>query len=333
MSDYFDSVGDQLGDLCRHRAHRRRPAGLRRPTFSAAIAAASVAVTAAVVAAALGVFSGGGPPGGGGGPAPAAQTPTSHRPTSPAVRREQTLLSVTLQSGATLGRPGAPVTLTVFSDLQCPICRAFTLGPGFGELLRREVRSGALKVVFGSLCTATCAGPHRSVFDTQQAAAAAAGRQDLLWQYVVAFYGEQGREGTPYVTPTFLSRVAEQVPGLDLGRWQADRGRADLAARVLADAHVAAADHVLATPGLVFSGPAGRATAIGALGYPRMRAAVTAVRQRSGEGIVEDCIAHGHLSFAYSPGALRHALGSLSTAQRQYTNCARTLRDALHASG
>ncbi len=32
------------------------------------------------------------------------------------------------QSGNTLGAPNAPVTLQYFGDLECPICKEFTLG-------------------------------------------------------------------------------------------------------------------------------------------------------------------------------------------------------------
>ncbi len=38
------------------------------------------------------------------------------------------LISGIPQSGNVLGNPNAPVTLQYFGDLECPICREFTLG-------------------------------------------------------------------------------------------------------------------------------------------------------------------------------------------------------------
>ena len=58
------------------------------------------------------------------------------------------------QSGVTLGNPHAPVTMTYFGDLQCPICRDFTLGP-FPQFVQQQVRTGKVKVDYRSFCTAT----------------------------------------------------------------------------------------------------------------------------------------------------------------------------------
>ena len=52
---------------------------------------------------------------------------------------------------------------------------------------------GKVKVVYRSFCTATCNGPDPSVFNTQQVAGLAAGKQNKFWQYTELFYHEQGR--------------------------------------------------------------------------------------------------------------------------------------------
>src|ERR1700733_10061483 len=89
------------------------------------------------------------------------------------------LLSGIPQSGATLGDPKAPVTMTYYGDYQCPVCQAFTLEGGFSQLVSTDVRQGKVKVVYSPFCTATCGSPDPGIFPTQQAAGLAGGKQNL----------------------------------------------------------------------------------------------------------------------------------------------------------
>jgi protein-disulfide isomerase len=161
------------------------------------------------------------------------------------------LLAGIPQAGQTLGSPKAPVVVTLYEDLECPVCRAFTLG-GANELIDRDVRSGRVRVVFRSLQTAT---PDPTTFEVQQEAALAAGDQNRLWHFVELFYHEQGPEGTPYVTESYLAKLARQVPGLDLRKWNADRSAGALSAQVSADAARARAAGFNSTPTIVVQGP------------------------------------------------------------------------------
>src|SRR6516225_2846957 len=88
------------------------------------------------------------------------------------------------QSGNTIGNPHAPVTLQYFGDLECPICKAFTLG-ALPSLIQSWVRSGKLKIEYHSMETAT---REPATFNTQQVAALAAGKQKLAWHYIELFY-------------------------------------------------------------------------------------------------------------------------------------------------
>jgi protein-disulfide isomerase len=105
------------------------------------------------------------------------------------------------QSGVTLGEPDAPVTLYEFADLQCPFCREFS-NEAFPQIVDEYVRTGQIKVVFRSL---TFIGPD-SV--TAARAAAAAGLQDKLWDFVDVFYANQGPENSGYVTEAFIEQIA-----------------------------------------------------------------------------------------------------------------------------
>ncbi len=170
------------------------------------------------------------------------------------------LLAGIPQHGTILGAAGAPVTVTYFGDLECPACRDFTLAGGFPQLLARDVRRGRVKVLYRSLCTATCDGPGRAVFDTQQVAAYAAGAQNLFWDFAELFYREQGPEDSGYVTETYLDRLAAQVPGLQPRTWHTERGAAALLAQVRADGAAARRLGIPGTPALLVTGPKGTQT-------------------------------------------------------------------------
>ncbi len=94
------------------------------------------------------------------------------------------------QSGNVLGNPNAPVTLQYFGDLECPICKEFTLA-SLPSIIQNWVRTGKLKIEYRSMETAT---REPEVFKLQQVAALAAGKQNKMWDFLELFYHEQGEE-------------------------------------------------------------------------------------------------------------------------------------------
>jgi protein-disulfide isomerase len=189
-------------------------------------------------------------------------TGLQHGKTATATQTQvESLLAGIPQSGRTLGDPSAPVTITYFGDLECPICRAFTLGlegAGFPQLIANEVKTGKVKVEYKSFCTATCNGPGQSVFTEQQSAAYAAGDQNKFWDFAELFYREQGTEDTDYVNQSYLNGLAEQVPGLDLTTWQSASGASSLKSAVSTDESAGTALGVTGTPTLFATGPKGK---------------------------------------------------------------------------
>jgi protein-disulfide isomerase len=159
------------------------------------------------------------------------------------------------QSGATLGKPSAPVTMTYYGDLECPVCRDFTVNGGFPQLVANEVRQGKVKVVYQAFETAT---PDPTVFRTQQVAALAAGKQNKFWNFVELFYHEQGAEGTSYVNESYLSTLASQS-GVNVDSWQSARSDPSLATAVTSQVSSGTAQGVTGTPTLIFQGPHGKA--------------------------------------------------------------------------
>jgi protein-disulfide isomerase len=148
------------------------------------------------------------------------------------------------QSGNVLGNPKAPVTLQYFGDLECPICKEFTLG-ALPALIAKYVRTGKMKIEYHSLETAT---REPETFRTQQVAALAAGKQNLAWYYIELFYHEQGEEDSGYVTESYLQGLAQQVPGLNLPDWSAARNDSALAEQVRHDAQTGEQEGFTGTP-------------------------------------------------------------------------------------
>ena len=169
---------------------------------------------------------------GGGGAKKVAPHSTEANQTVAAVN---TLVDGIPQNGNTLGNPHAPVTLQYFGDLECPICKEFTLG-ALPAIIQKWVRTGKVKIEYRSLETAT---REQEVFKTQQVAALAAGQQNKMWNFLETFYHEQGEEDSGYVTESFLQGLAQQVPGLNLTTWTNDRADPALVTQVATDAQAA----------------------------------------------------------------------------------------------
>jgi protein-disulfide isomerase len=108
-----------------------------------------------------------------------------------------------------LGDPNAPVTVTEFVDLQCPICAeaSRTLLP---SLVRDYVKTGKVKLQARTLQFIGA--------DSVRAARVAAGaeRQGRLWPFLEAFYAAQKTENSGYVTDGFLRSVASAA-GVNAG--------------------------------------------------------------------------------------------------------------------
>jgi protein-disulfide isomerase len=192
---------------------------------------------------------------GGGSKANGLQNGTAANKTATTV---QNLLAGIPQSGARLGNPKAPVTMTYYGDLECPICRDFTLNGGFPQLVSKDVRSGKVQVVYRAFQTAT---RDPAVFKTQQVAALAAGQQQRFWNFTELFYHEQGAENSNYVDEAYLSGLAKQIGGLNISKWQTDRNNQTLTNQVASDEQTGSAAGVSGTPTLVFQGPHGKTAA------------------------------------------------------------------------
>jgi protein-disulfide isomerase len=135
------------------------------------------------------------------------------------------------QKGYTLGNPDAPVTVTQFIDMQCPFCARFD-AQQLPAIVRKYVKPGRVKV---ELRTLAFLG-----LDSERGAeaAAAAARQNRLFDFVHVFMSRQGEENSGYVTDEFLRDVASSVPGLSADNVVAGAGGAGVT-KAQIDAHIA----------------------------------------------------------------------------------------------
>jgi protein-disulfide isomerase len=241
------------------RKQRREQARAQRRTLEEAEAAAAVrrtrltllGIVLAVVVAGVGVVvltsAGGGPP-------------KKIAPESGQARQVSSQVAALLagipQNGNALGQPTAPVTLQYFGDLECPVCRAFTIG-ALPPIIHKWVRTGKLRIEYRSLETAT---REPEVFRAQQVAALAAGEQKKMWNFVETFYHEQQEEDTGYVTEGFIRGVAKQVSGLNLTQWTGERADAALMDQVASDAQTASSSGLNGTPAFLIGRSGGAAS-------------------------------------------------------------------------
>jgi protein-disulfide isomerase len=173
-------------------AQRRR----RLMTVGGVLAVAAVVVVVAIL------VSGGGDN--------ASDRPQAAQTSSGAIpgqKESAEMLAGIPQKGIYLGKADAPVRLVEFADLQCPICREYSL-QSLPQLVQDYVRTGKVRMEFRNL---SFLGPDSI---TAGRAAAAAAKQNKLWNFADVLYYNQGEENSGYVTQDFIDRI-NKAAGVD----------------------------------------------------------------------------------------------------------------------
>jgi protein-disulfide isomerase len=174
------------------------------------------------------------------------------------------------QDGAYLGSPDAPVTISVFNDIQCRPCASYetdTIDP----LVEEYARGDDVRFEFRHFSLA----PN----DTTLAAIAAeaAGVQDRQWQYLDTFVRNLDAIGDHAIDDEILREVADAVPQLDIDEWQSDYEDPGSEDEVRQDAMLAADLKLPAEPAVVVSGPSGQRQLIESPSKTEIEDAVAAV--------------------------------------------------------
>jgi protein-disulfide isomerase len=163
----------------------------------------------------------------------------------------QQLVGGIQEDGASLGSPDAPVTISVFTDLQCSTCDAYELDT-VDPLIEEYARGGTARLEFHNYSLGQA--------ETTKAAyaATAAGAQDRLWQFVELFFRNQDAAPNHIVSDEFLNDIGNTITDLDLDTWRQDMISPQVKARVESDGKLAADLGLRVNgPSVVVEGPEG----------------------------------------------------------------------------
>ena len=145
------------------------------------------------------------------------------------------------QGGMTLGSAKAPVTMTQYIDLQCPICREFE-SVVMPDVIKKYVRTGKVKVDTRVL---KFIGP-----DSVKARKAmlASAKQNKAYNFALVLYANQGTENTGWLTDSFLNQIAGSVPGLRVRQMRSEMGSSSVSSQADEMDKQGTADKVPGTP-------------------------------------------------------------------------------------
>jgi protein-disulfide isomerase len=163
----------------------------------------------------------------------------------------QELLGGVRQDGPSLGSPDAPVTLGLFTDLQCSTCDSYQLDT-VDPLIAKYARGDQVRFELHNYSLGQA--------DVTQSAyaATAAGEQDREWQFADLFFRNQGEAPGGTVTDEFLDDIGNSIPDFDLDAFHEAMGSEDVKARVDADQKLAAQYRLrVEAPAIIVDGPAG----------------------------------------------------------------------------
>ena len=161
-----------------------------------------------------------------------------------------------------LGNPDAPVTLVLFTDLECPFCKRFHIT--MKQIMEEYGKAGKLKWVFRHLPLEQL---HSKAKNEAVAAECAAdiGGNEKFWQYVDRLF--EITPGNNGLDPTELPKIAEYV-GLNKTQFETCLTSGKFDQRIKEDSENAMQLGALGTPYAIVLGPNGKKAAIpGAFPY------------------------------------------------------------------
>jgi len=152
-----------------------------------------------------------------------------------------------------LGDDSAPVTMTLFTDVQCARCATFQ-SDVVDPLIEQYVRTGEAQMLFRNfplgLKPVTLGG----------IANEAAAEQDRQWQYAEIFLRNLGQVPPEGITQEYIDEVAGAVPKLDVTAWEEALGDSGPSEAANADVEEATGLRLSADPAIVVAGPGGSET-------------------------------------------------------------------------
>lgn len=125
----------------------------------------------------------------------------------------QELIAGIPQLGERLGDADAPITLTLFTDVQAPLAADFQRDV-IDPFIEEEVRTGNAQIIFKNFSL----GAKEVTLGGVGVEAAAA--QDHGWQYAEMFMRNQDQVPQQGVDQNFLDEVAANTPRLETTEWE-----------------------------------------------------------------------------------------------------------------
>ena len=166
----------------------------------------------------------------------------------------QELLGGVRQDGPSLGSPDAPVTIGLFTDLQCSTCDSYQL-QSVDPLIAKYARGDEVRFELHNYSLGQA--------DVTKAAyaAVAAGEQDREWQFAELFFRNQDQAPGGTVTDEFLDDIGNAIDSFstfDLDPWHSAMGSEQVKQEVDADQKLAAQYGLrVEAPSMVVDGPGG----------------------------------------------------------------------------
>jgi protein-disulfide isomerase len=180
------------------------------------------------------------------------------------------------QAGDRLGSSDAPVSIQLFTDLQCRTCAAAFLEP-IPVLVEERVRPGDVKLLMRHYSFA------RNPLELGFFAAEAAAEQGYGWQYTYLFFANQDEAERFGVGEKLLESLAGSIGELEVGEWRdrLDRESGEdgaITARLEGYEELGADLGIRAEPAAIVSGPRGTRTLQDTPGLGQIERAIEAVR-------------------------------------------------------
>jgi protein-disulfide isomerase len=152
------------------------------------------------------------------------------------------------QHGLTLGEPAAPVGVSEYCDLESTVCKedAEEVLP---QVIADKVATGEATLTFRNFVIISPQSHGAS------AAAIAAGEQGRGWNFIEAFFRNQGRPNSGFATGEFLESIAAAAGVGDMSRWNSERRGGKAKAQAVASTKEAERLGLTGTPTFTITGP------------------------------------------------------------------------------
>jgi len=151
-----------------------------------------------------------------------------------------------LADGRAVGPAGAPVTLEVWSDYQCPFCQRFAT-TWESAISDKYAAAGKLRIVYRDYAFLGAESVSAAI------AARAAEQQGSYWQYHDYLFANQNGENKGWFSDGRLQGIAQAL-GLDIASFNAARSDAETRQAVLAETAQGRALGITGTPTLAING-------------------------------------------------------------------------------